>query len=1105
MALVSMVAQNYAFQNYGVNEGLEHPFIESVVVDSTGYTWIGTTEGLYLHDGNFFDGFRHDLNDSTSISDNLIKSLYVDPDKNVLWVGTRFGGVSKLSLRTFKAEQIQRKADEHHKTGVGTVNALLRYHDWLLIGTEAHGLQAYHLKEERFVDLTINELEIGYEVLVLKERNGILYVGTDNGLYQYNLTDLDNVLHALTKVPHLDSLKRINSISILNNNLIICSSAELVKYNIADGDMSVIFERRQDVGMFTQHVIDEYNNIWLGTYGDGLIYLNRNGEIINWHKGTGDDESLVNNWVSSLCYSAVHNMLWVGTKDGLSMYMENKLRFKQVRTKRQEGRMADNLFYLHMDFKKRYWWWTHTELYVKDGEKESVVFNLENSKGQNKDTINCGYEDQQHIFWIGTYEGLLAINLNTFSYTRTCFNHPGANKRSLNIITAVLPHDNALWLVTFAGVIQYVNDRNYTVYPFPESYAEDNKLRTTAAIFDNRGNIWLGDKDGFMTSFNTQTKQFERYSSAVSNQQGKVRYNAIMDLHLEDDSTLFMATYGMGLIKFNTIDKSFASILDNELLTSNIYSIYKDDEGFFWMNNNSRIIRFDMRTNQLLSFGRYDGVMCREFNQTSHFQDEDGTILMGGFGGFVEFNPRKFVYNTKAPKVDLGSYSIYEDREVVGGQVYDHWEYMGSDTLIISTNHKPISFYASVLNYRNSSRNMLAWNLEGYESHWDTLMSVNSKTYISLPEGKYTLRVKAANNDQVWNNEGDSLVIIVKPTFSDSRLFKGILILLGVFLVYIVYLGRIRYLTRQRKHLEEKVQERTLQLQMANQELEESREEMYNQKKELERHRYYLEELVHERTNDLEFAKEKAEEADRLKTAFLANLSHEIRTPMNSIVGFSTLLASEVYSNDERKEFARVVQKSSDSLLVLINDIIDISRIETGQILLLKKWIDVHLLCSDAFKSLELNVNSKVSYELDINSDESDLMLHTDPERLKQILINLLNNAIKFTSQGHIRLIIREGRRAFSLINGMVDRMQMPNDFVLFVVEDTGIGISPDQHENIFSPFQKVQNGTDIHGGIGLGLSIVKQLVEMLGGKVWLKSELNQGTTFFFFIPKSVQ
>ncbi len=1102
-ALGSVVAQNYAFQNFGIKEGLEHPFIEAVVQDSTGYTWIGTSEGLYLHDGYYFDSFREDVSDSTTISNNSIKALYVDPNKEVLWVGTRFGGVDRLSLKTFKAEQIQRSVDSKHKIGIGTVNTILRHNNWLLIGTEAHGLQVYDLDSKQFIDLITDQFHFGYEVLDLVQQNDVLYVATSSGLYYYKLDDLQNNQYMLSKVPALDEIKRVNTLHLLSDStLLVCSNAELIKYDLSIGNKQVIHKKAANEAMFTKCIVDEYNNIWLGTYGDGLLQLDRQGKLLHWHKADGEDEALVNNWISSLCYSSEHNLLWVGTKDGLSLYLENKLRFKQIRTKRNDGQLTDNVFYLHRDYTKRYWWWTHTELYVKDGDNEPKVFNLKNSKGLNKDTVNCGYEDKQRTLWAGTYEGLLAIDLLTDTYTRTYFKYPGANDRSLNIITAILPQDEELWVVSFAGVIRYKKDGSYSVYLFPDEFTEYERLRTTTACFDTEGYIWIGDKNGFMTSFDPASKRFKRYSSAMPTESGSIRYNAIMDLHLEDDSTIYLATYGMGLIKFNTTTKVFTSIMDNELLTSNIYSIYKDDDGYFWMNNNSRIIRYDARTSHLMSFGRYDGIMCREFNQTSHYQTEDGDIIMGGFGGFVQFNPKTFKYNTEAPEVDLGSYSIYDDREVIGGLVYNHWEYIGGDTLVISSQHRPISFYATVFNYQNPSRNMIAWQLEGFEEHWDTLMAMNHKTYNAIPEGTYKLRIKAANNDQVWNDEGDSLTLIVKPRFTESRLFKSIIAIVAILSIYLIYILRVRYLSRQKKVLEARVLQRTRELQKVNQDLEESREELFNQKKELERHRYFLEDLIHERTNDLESAKEKAEEADRLKTAFLANLSHEIRTPMNSIVGFSTLLASEVYNNDERKEFARVVQKSSDSLLVLINDIIDISRIETGQILLLKKWVDLYSLSQDAFKSLELNVDDKVNYELDLSDEKSELMVYTDPERLKQILINLLNNAIKFTSDGHVKLIIREGRKALTMMNGVVEREQVPNDIVLFVVEDTGLGISKDQHEKIFSPFQKVQNGTDIHGGIGLGLSIVKQLVEMLGGKIWLESELNRGTTFYFYIPQ---
>ncbi|WP_439182317.1 ATP-binding protein [Carboxylicivirga taeanensis] len=1104
MGVMSLSAQNFAFQNYGVEEGLEHPFIESVVQDSTGYTWIGTTEGLYIFDGIYFDCFRHDVNDSTSISDNLIKALYVDPDKKVLWVGTRLGGINKLSLTNFKAEQIQRKTDREHKIGIGTVNVLSRYRNWLLIGTKENGLQAYHLEKQQFIDLTINRSRSDYEVLDLVHRDGVLFVGTDNGLYHYLLDDMEKGRLQMSKVAALERLQRANAVSFLNDSMLVVSSnTELVKYALSSSKLSALYQRTPDVAMLTGHIIDECNNIWLGTYGDGLMRLSPNGKLLNWHKAKVEDEALANNWVSSLHYSAKHKLLWVGTKDGLSMCTKNKLRFKHLRTRRNAGRMADNLFFLHKDYKNRYWWWTHTELYYKDGEKEPEVFALNNSKGLNQDTINCGYEDKQHILWAGSYEGLLAIDLTNDSYARTLFSHADVNARNLNIITSILPHKQTFWLVTFAGVIHFKSEEDYQVYPFPDNLVDDMSLRTTCAIIDNQGVLWIGDKEGCLTSFNPATRRFERYSSAVTTSQGKVRFNSIMDLHVQNDSTLFLATYGMGLLQFDIDNKAFAPIMENEMLSTNIYSIHKDREGFLWMNSNSRIIRFDLDTKHLMSFGRYDGVRCREFNQTSHFQGDNGEILMGGFGGFVEFNPNEFMYNTKVPDVDLGSYSVYNDREVIGGQVYDHWVYIGKDTLEINTEDKQISFYASVFNYWNANRNMIAWQLEGYEDNWDTLMAVNAKTYVSLPEGSYTLRVKASNNDQVWNEEGDSVVLIVKPPFTRSRLFKGIVILFMVILVYFVYILRIRYLNNQKKILAEKVLDRTRQLQAVNTDLEDSREEILNQKKELELHRYYLEELVKERTADLEAAKLRAEQADRLKTAFLANLSHEIRTPMNSIVGFSTLLGSNVYSAEERKEFASVIQKSSDSLLVLINDILDISRIETGQVALIRRDVDVYALCKDAFKSLRLSVKEGVRYELDMEGNIGDLTVCTDRERLKQVLINLLNNALKFTLRGHVRLVVRQGEKAFAMLDESFDRIQMPDNIVLFAIMDTGIGISEDEYEKIFTPFQKAHSGHDVHGGIGLGLSIVKQLVEMLGGKVWLRSQLQKGTTFYFYIPNN--
>ncbi|WP_289054266.1 sensor histidine kinase [Carboxylicivirga marina] len=1096
-----VVAQQYDFRNYNESDGLEHPFIECVVQDSTGYTWIGTTEGLYLYDGSYFDSFRHSQADSLSISDNHINTIYIDNEKEVLWIGTNFGGVNKFDLKTFTFEHIQREEDEHHKVGIGAIHALLKVKDWLFIGTDDHGLQVYNTVTHEFIDILDEADSNTLDVNAIKYKNGILYLGTNDGVYSYSLDRLLRQEYKFSKAPFCDCDKTVNSLSFINDStLLICFSDRLMKKNIFSNEKEILYEKSREEAMLTKHLVDERNNLWVGTNGGGLIQLTKDGAYISKHQEKNGKGALANDWISALSYSDKHDILWVGTKDGLSKYSDHYIRFNQFETSHEEDGSLDNIFFLLKDSKQQYWWWTYDGLF-KQNEDNRVDKFITTKEGSNQcDTISCGYEEEGQILHLGTFNGLLSIDLNTNQYTRKTFFTEGCNEHYLNVIKDIRAYDGYLWLATYDAVVRYQpHSASYTVYPYPEEYKYQNTIKITTANFDSNGTFWMGDKDGYIMAFNTFDKSFRRYSANLKTEQGGKRYNRIMHLLNHNDSTIFVATYGTGLLTLNKLSGTINQVPDSELLTTNVYSIYKDEEGFLWMNTNSRILRYSFVDKQILSFGKSDGTMCREFNGKAHYQDKDGTILMGGFGGFVEFNPNEFPFNNIAPHVDLGSYSLENDNQIIAGQVYRNWEYIGADTLEIKTDHQPISFYASVLNYENSQKNMSAWQLDGYESNYDTLMGFSYKTYSSLPEGTYTLRVKGCNNDRFWNDVGDSLTIIVKPIFTDSKLFKAFLILLVILVIYAFYIFRIKYLRRKQKLMAAQVQERTIQLLNANAELEESKEEVVARKKELERHRFYLEDLIQERTVDLEKAKMKAEESDRLKTAFLANLSHEIRTPMNSIVGFSTLLSSDVYSADERKEFANVVQKSSDSLLVLINDIIDISRIETGQVNLVQSWINLPALCKDVFKSLELNVNSlTVNYELDIQLPNANFELWTDPERLKQILINLLNNALKFTSEGHVKLKVRLETTTFQNDdeNGVTNASR-----VLFEIEDTGLGIAKEYHNNIFSPFQKVENGHDVHGGIGLGLSIVRQLVEMLGGKIWLHSQLEEGTSFYFYLP----
>lgn len=280
-------------------------------------------------------------------------------------------------------------------------------------------------------------------------------------------------------------------------------------------------------------------------------------------------------------------------------------------------------------------------------------------------------------------------------------------------------------------------------------------------------------------------------------------------------------------------------------------------------------------------------------------------------------------------------------------------------------------------------------------------------------------------------------------------------------------------------------------LKLRNTEVVNKNKKIQAQADELLKHRDQLEILVEERTKDLVLAKEKAEESDRLKSAFLANMSHEIRTPMNAIIGFSNLLSSQNYSKEKQKELILYIVRSSETLLNLINDIIDISKIEAGQLRINKDDCNINELFDELLFIYDNKIIKNKNVELKILKKEEGLIVHTDSNRIQQVITNLINNAFKFTEKGYI-----EVGYDIKISNNIKE--------IVFYVKDTGIGISKQNQAMIFNRFMKLENNSEsekLYRGAGLGLSISKNIIELLGSKIWLESEINKGSTFYFSIP----
>jgi signal transduction histidine kinase len=365
-------------------------------------------------------------------------------------------------------------------------------------------------------------------------------------------------------------------------------------------------------------------------------------------------------------------------------------------------------------------------------------------------------------------------------------------------------------------------------------------------------------------------------------------------------------------------------------------------------------------------------------------------------------------------------------------------------------------------------------------------MELHSQAYLDANDSINVkdIALKVANIKVIYDSEKqlnelelkDKSLAIKDAELKHKNLWIIILVMGSIMLVMLVLITLMSY--RQKA--------------ISNRLLAEQKEEILTQNHELDRHRGHLERLVEKRTADLENAKIAAEKSDRLKTIFLTNLSHEIRTPMNAINGFSDLLNRPDYSDAEKNDFVAIVKQNANSLLSTIDNLVDISKIKTGQLelhfeefLLSPLLLEIKQYAHDTFFDQEKEHNIVFDFQV---LENIPMRIKSDRSRLRQILVNLIDNAFKYTEVGFVRLQVREEPAGFQ-----------------FTIIDSGIGIEKDIAGNIFEMFTKsTEDSAYSHRGIGLGLPISKELTSLLGGKIWFESYPGIGTSFYVWMPKGI-
>ncbi len=544
----------------------------------------------------------------------------------------------------------------------------------------------------------------------------------------------------------------------------------------------------------------------------------------------------------------------------------------------------------------------------------------------------------------------------------------------------------------------------------------------------------------------------------------------------------------------------------------------EDNDNNLWLASNRGLTRFSTNDYKINNFNESDGLSSSYFFWGACAKKSNGDLLFGGINGFTEFNPKLIQDNILIPKIYITDI-VLNNRALLSHNEYSKinvpiWKL---DSLTLKYSNNQLLFKFAALNYLHSEKNKYAYMLENFDNDWIYVSNKKDATYTGLKPGTYIFKVIGSNNDGIWNYEGSRITIIISPPFYETWWFRLISIILFVILAWLFVKWRVTKIKRQRNLLKMMVDERTIELNKKNNDLqtlngelfevnnllEETNEELSLQKEqllfhqeeitkkteELELHKNHLEELVEKRTEELVIAKDKAEESERLKASFLANMSHEIRTPLNAIVGFSNLLTLDNNSKEEIESFTLQINKNTEALLILIDDILDLSIIEAKRAICTESEFSINELAKNIFNYWQKHSKTDIRDILfDIQIDNPSLIVKTDEHKLRQIINNLMSNACKFTERGSVTL-----------------GLQLTDENFVFYVKDTGIGIAQKNKEIIFDWFRKVEDDTNkLYRGTGLGLAISSRLAEILGGRVWVDSELNVGSTFYFSIPKSI-
>jgi len=838
-----LYAQNISmrFDHLTIQDGLSQSTINDMLQDEKGFLWFATDDGLNRYNGYEFTVYKNVPDDSTSLSDNSISKIIEDRDGNI-WVATRDGGLNKFDRTTEQFTRYTSDPENTESLSDNYVTALFEDRSGvILVGTQ-EGLNIYQPEQDNFLHYKTdpddtNSLQGNWITSIFEDHNGIIWIGTQsNGLNRFD--------------------RETNTFTQYKNDPGTSTSLS------SDWVIS-IYEDRYDI-------------LWVGTQDGGLNSFDRKSETFRMYRHNPENpRSLNHDWVLTM-FEDSYGDLWVGTVSGLSLFDREDDKFIDVSAINDAPDLANKSITALLGDRSGVFWVGTRDNALYKFVRSTASFkiydsNMGNLLSLSDENVWAVEEDNTGSLWVGTNGG----GVNRYNADRTerqIFRHdPGdTNSLSDNFVNTIFEDsDGTIWIGTLNGLERYdSNTDTFTHYkyePGKENTIPGNIITTISE--DHLGKLWIGTLNNGLSQYDKDTGEFRNYASRSGDIES-LSHNKIWSFYEDQDGVFWVGTHGYGLNKYDrkndvfqryvnipgdtsSISNNFINFIyqdasqrywigtlnglnkfipetetfqsytvDDGLPNSVIYGIIEDDRGHLWLSTNKGISDFDPENEVFRNYDQEDGLPSDEFRFGAYHRADDGTMYFGSINGLVAFEPDSIRDNPHIPSVVFTRLEVSNQPISIGDDSILKESITEVDTLHFSYNDNVISFQFAALHYAAPVQNQYAYKLENFDEDWQYIGNRRFISFTSLPAGDYTLRVRAANKDEIWNEEGASLYITIPPppwfTWWAFMIYGAVL--LAAIVGYIQYrIGKEkqkkRQLQVQNQMLEGLVSERTSELQ----------------------------------------------------------------------------------------------------------------------------------------------------------------------------------------------------------------------------------------------------------------------------------------------------